>query len=80
MTKTFKTQKKIRDEVYAFNAVTLQKGEFIESINVNTKETVVIIKVDSSAREAKIKSQVSKSLKIKSSKFQDGFLTLRVAS
>jgi hypothetical protein len=80
LTKTFKIQKKIRDEVYAFNSVTLQKGEFIESMNANTKETVVIIKLDSNAREAQIKSQISKLLKIKSSEFKDGFLTLRVVS
>jgi len=80
LTKTFKTQKKIRDEVYAFNTISLQKGEFIESINASKKETVVIIKVESNAREAKIKSQVSKFVKIKSSEFNDGFLTLRVAS
>ncbi len=80
LTKTFKTQKKIRDEVYVFNSITLKKGEFISSINANTKETVVVIKIESSDREMSIKSQISKLTKIKSSEFSNGHLTIRVAS
>jgi len=80
LTKTFNVQKKIRDEVFVFNSISLKKGEFIESINANTKETVVIIKVESSSREEHIKSQISKMVKVKSSEFSDGHLTIRVAS
>ncbi len=80
LTKTFKTQKKIRDEVYAFNALTLEKGEFIERINATKKETVVIIKINSTNREENIKSQVRKQSKINSSEFKDGLLTLRITS
>jgi hypothetical protein len=80
LTKTFKTQKKMRDEIYAFNNLPLKKGEFIESINTNKNETVVIIKLDSNQREADIKSKVSKLVKIKSSQFENGRLTLRVDS
>jgi len=80
LTKTFKTQKKIRDEVFAFNSITLKSGEYIDSINATSKESVIVIKVDSNAREAEIKSQISKKVPIKSSEFRDDFLIIRVSS
>jgi hypothetical protein len=80
LTKTFKSQKKIRDEVFAFNSINLKDGEYIDSINANTKESTIVIKVDSSAREAEIKSQISKKVSIKSSEFRDNFLIIKVAS
>ena len=79
LTKTFKAQKKIRDEVFGLNSLRLQKGEFIDRINASKSETVVVIKVESEARESQIKANL-KSVTIKSSSFKDGYLTLKVAS
>lgn len=80
LTKTFKAQKKIRDEVYVFNALALEKGEYIERINAGKKETVVVIKINEDSRKESIKSQVRKSSTINSSDIKDGFLTLRITS
>ncbi len=80
LTKTFKTQKKIRDELFVFNSISLQDGEFIESINSNNKETVVVIKLASQAREDEVKKEISKKLKLKSSEFSNGKLMVKVSS
>jgi hypothetical protein len=80
LTKTFKTQKKIRDEVFAFNSISLKNGEYIDSINATPKESVIVIKVNSENRKAEIRSQLSKKVPIKSSEFKDNFLIIRVAS
>jgi len=80
LTKTFKTQKKIRDEIFAFNSITLKNGEYIDSINANPKESVIMIKVDSPNREAEIKSQISKKVPVKSSEYRDNFVIIKVAS
>ncbi len=70
----------VEDEVFAFNSITLKSGEYIDSINATSKESVIVIKVDSNAREAEIKSQISKKVPIKSSEFRDDFLIIRVSS
>jgi len=80
LTKTFKTQKKIRDEIFALNSISLKKGEYIDSINATPKESVIMIKVDSPNREAEIKSQISKKIPIKSSEYRDNFVIIKVAS
>lgn len=80
LTKTFNTQKNIRDELFGFSKLSLKKGEYIEHITANPKETTVVIKVDSKAREEEIKAKLSKTLKIKSSVFQDTHLTIKIAS
>jgi len=80
LTKTFKVQKKMRDELFVFNSISLKDGEYIESVNSNKKETVVVIKLTSQDREGEIKNQISKKLKLNSSEFIGGKLTIRVSS
>ncbi len=78
--KTYERQKKMRDEIFALNGLNLQKGEFIESINTNPKETVVVIKVSSKDREKDIKAKLLKTVKIKSANFANSRLTLKIDS
>jgi hypothetical protein len=78
--KTYKVQKKMRDEVYGFNSLHLQKGEYIDKITTTSKQTEVVIKVDSSSRERAIKAELSKKLKIKDSRLEDDMLTIKVDS
>ncbi len=80
LTKTFKTQKSIRDAVFGFSKLGLKKGEYIEHISASSKETTVVIKVNNKNREAEIKNRLSKTLKIKSSIFKDTHLTIKIAS
>jgi hypothetical protein len=80
LSKTFTTQKKIRDEIFSLNSLPLKKDEYIESINANTKQTEIMIKVESQSRESQIKSAISKKVKVKSSQFQDDHLILRISS
>jgi len=80
LTKTFTTQKKIRDAVYGANGVGLKKGEFIESIKANSKETVIVIKVSSSNREQEIKRELSKTVDVKSTNIENNNLTIRIGA
>jgi hypothetical protein len=80
LSKTFNTQKKMRDEIFALNSIGLQKGEFIQSINTGKKETVVLIRVNSEDRVGAIKSMISKKARVKSSSFENSYVTVRIES
>jgi len=80
LTKTFTTQKKIRDALFGVNSVKLKKGEFIESIKANSKETVIVIKVDSNNREQEIKRELSKTINVKSTNVENDNLTIRIGT
>ncbi|MCH9812316.1 MAG: hypothetical protein K0U47_00025 [Epsilonproteobacteria bacterium] len=78
--KTYTTQKKIRDEVFSLQSIVLKKGEYIERIKSNAKETEVVIKVESAGRESAIKSALQRKLNVKSAEFDKTHLTLKIAS
>jgi len=80
LTKTYKTQKSIRDAVFGFSKLNLKKGEYIEHISASSKEMIVVIKVNDKNRENEIKQRLSKTFKIKSSIFNEKHLTIKIAS
>ncbi len=80
LSKTFKTQKSIRDAVFAFSKLNLKKGEYIEHISASSKEMTVVLKVSDKNREAEIKNTLSKTFKIKTSIFNEKHLTIKIAS
>ncbi len=78
--KTFSKQKNLREKLYAFSRLPLQKDEFIETIVLGDKDAVIRIKVNAPKREMMIKDTLSKMFKIQKSDFKDDILTLRLAA
>ncbi len=80
LNKTFKKQKALREQLYAFSKLPLTKDEYIESISFDDKGAQVRIKVNSQQREEMIKQKLTPIFKIKNSTFDDNILTLEIAS
>ncbi len=79
LSKKFNRQKSLRDLLYSFSQLRLKKGEYIESIEVDSKEMRVKIQILDAKREREIKSYLSRKLKIKESHLDENSLTLRIA-
>lgn len=78
--KKFKTQKALRDVLFTLSKITLQKGEYIQSIEESVKETKVKIHVLSKQREGEIKKMFPSSMRIKESQMHENTLSLRIVS
>ena len=78
--KTFNRQKSLRETLQAISKLSLQKGEYIESIEESSKETVVKIHVSSKDRESAIKGMFPEGIMIKESSMHDKTLQLKIAS
>ena len=78
--KTFSKQKSLREKLYAFAKLPLQKDEYIENIALGDKESIIRIKVSAPQREMVLKNALSKMFKIQKSDFTDDILTLKIAS
>lgn len=80
LTKSFDTQKEIRDVLYAFNSIILKADEYIEHIEADAKVTTIVIKVMDEKRESEIKNMLAKSVKVLSSSYDNNKITLKIAS
>ena len=78
--KVYKKQKKLRDELFLFSRLSLQKGEYIKNIELNEKGATVEIKLKNPQRKERIKSFISRNFKIVQSDFKDNILRLKIAS
>ena len=78
--KKYKTQKKLREILFALSKVRLQSGEYIQSIESSTKETVIEIYVTNKEREDAIKQMIPKSYHIKESNMHEHILRLKIAA
>ncbi len=78
--KTFKKQKGLRERLYTFSKLPLNKDEYIQSISFDDKGATIEIKVNSPQREGMIKQKFSPKFKIKNSNYDNNILTLEIAS
>jgi hypothetical protein len=78
--KKFERQKKLREILFALSKLSLEPGEYIESIEETTKETVVEIYITSKEREDAIKKMLPPTMQIKESQVNDKILKLKIAS
>jgi len=78
--KKFKTQKALRERLFALSKLSLQPSEYIQSVESTIKDLTVKIHLTSKQREDAIKNMIPKTLHIKESTLQDNILTLKIAS
>jgi len=78
--KTYKKQKKLRDELYLFSKIPLKQDEYIRNIELNEKGALIEIKVKDARREKEIRSSLSKKYKIVQSDLKDDILTIKISS
>ncbi len=78
--KIYKRQKKLRDELFLFSKLPLQKDEYIKNIELNEKGALIEIRVKNAQRQKQIKSFLSKSYRVVQSGLNDDILTIKIAS
>ncbi len=79
LVKKFNTQKSFRDLFYKVSKIKLASGEYIQSFEESKGEIRFEIKMSNPSREAVLKRDLSKNLKIISSRVKDNILKLRVS-
>ncbi len=77
--KKFNTQKKFRDFFYKISKIKLARGEYIQSFEESKGEVSFEIKMNNPSREAILKRDLSKNLKVISSRVKENILKLRVS-
>ncbi len=80
LSSTYKKQKRFRDILYSISKLHLNKGEYIESISENEKESTLVLHILDAKRESVIKNQFAKVFTLKGSNVQGNKLTIKIAS
>ena len=78
--KKYKTQKSLRETFASLSKVTLEKGEYIQSVEQTSKELLVEIHLINKAREADIKKSFAKLVPVQDAHLENNTLKLKIRS
>ncbi len=77
--KTFRTQKKLRDALYALSTLPLEKGSFIRRLDLEPKNAQIEIMLKDTGAADKLKSYLRQKFKILDSSLEDKILHIKIA-
>ena len=77
--KTFQTQKKIREALYALSKLSLGNKEYIKFLDINDKIATLEIALSDAAREGSVKNILRQKFKILESDINENILKVKIA-